>query len=185
MPIRCLFCVTFVLAMALAGPAMADPPTSYDRDPIGEGEPDHRLAILMNPLDVVLGVYGGEVDFVLGDHVAVGVEGAFYNLNGSAATAMGVGMLMYPLSGALHGWYVDPRLAYARPLDEGVVHFDWHNDVLGFGVTSGWQWTWDYGLSVRVGGGAMYYRGGGGFDPQSAPIHGPQLALDGSLGWAF
>jgi hypothetical protein len=179
------FCVFFVLVAAWSSRAGAEPATTYDRDPIGEGEPDHKMAILLNPLDVALGVYGGEVDFVLGDHVAVGVEGAFYNFSGATATAMGVGLIMYPLSGALHGWYVDPRVAYARPLDEGPFHFDWQNDVVGFGVTSGWQWTWDYGFSVRVGGGAMYYHGGGGFDPQSAPVRGPQLVLDGSIGWAF
>ena len=87
-------------------------------------------------------------------------------------------------SGALHGWYVDPQVVYIKPVNEGPVHFDWHSDGAGFGATSGWQWTWDYGFAVRLGAGAMYYAGGGG-DPQSAPIRGAQLVMDGAVGWAF
>jgi hypothetical protein len=178
--------VATVLAVALtaSSAAQAEAPTVYDRDEIGDGEPDHRFALMLNPLDVALGVYGGEADFVLGDHLVLAVSGAFYSANSTAATALGAGLLMFPLKSSLHGWYVDPQVAYARPLNEGPVHFDLHTDVAGFGVTSGWQWTWDYGFAVRVGAGAMYFGGGGG-DTQSASMRGAQLVLDGMIGWAF
>ena len=112
------------------------------------------------------------------------MSGAFYSVNGLAATALGAGLLIFPLKAALHGWYVDAQGVYARPLDEGPVHFDLQRDVVGFGATSGWQWTWDYGFAVRLGAGAMYYEGSGG-DVQSAPLRGAQLVLDGMIGWAF
>ena len=173
-----------MLLLTFSMQAWADAPTTYDRDEIGDGEPDHKFALMINPLDVALGVYGGEADFVLGDHLVLAASGAFYSVNGSAATALGAGLLIFPLKSALHGWYVDSQVVYARPLSEGPVHFDLHTDVAGFGATSGWQWTWDYGFAVRVGGGAMYFVGSS-TDPQSAPIRGAQLVLDGMIGWAF
>ena len=54
-------------------PARAEAPTSYDRDEIGDGEPDHKFALMINPLDVALGVYGGEADFVVGTHGLAGL----------------------------------------------------------------------------------------------------------------
>jgi hypothetical protein len=171
-------------AATFAPSAWADPPTEYDRDEIGDKEPDHKFALMINPLDALVGVYGGECDFVLLDHLVLTAQGAFYNINGSNAMALGTGAMMFPLTGALHGWYVDPQVVMVKPLNESPVHFDWHNDGAGFGVTSGWQWTWDYGFALRLGAGAMYYAGGGG-DPQSAPIRGAQPVLEGMLGWAF
>ncbi len=172
-------------APTLAAPAWADPPTTYDRDEIGDAEPDHKFALMINPLDALLGVYSGEADFVLGEHLVLAAEGGFYAVNGAASTALGTGLLIFPMnSGSLHGWYVDTQVVYCRPLSEGPVHFSLQDDVVGFGATSGWQWTLDYGFAVRLGAGAMYYAGSGG-SPQSAPIRGAQFVMDGAIGWAF
>ena len=181
---RLLAAATVLGALASASPAWGDPPTVYDRDERGDMEPDHKFALMVNPLDAILGVYGGEADFVLLDHLAVSVGGGFYGINGSSAMALNSGVLVFPLTGALHGWYVDPQVVFIKPVGESPAHFDWHNDGAGFGVTSGWQWTWDYGFALRLGGGAMYYAGGGG-DPQSAPIRGATPVLEGMIGWAF
>jgi hypothetical protein len=82
--------------------------------------------------------------------------------------------------------YVEPRVAYARPWSEALTKFDWTVDVVGVGGTAGWQWTWDYGFSVRLGGGAMYFLGGQrGAASNELLAVGPQIVLDGSLGWAF
>jgi hypothetical protein len=172
--------VALVLAVS---PARADDvPTFADRSSHDVEEVDRSSAVMLNPLAIAQGVYGGDVDLVLGKHFAVSLEGDIYSVNGTAATAFGAGLLFYP-SATLHGLYLEPRVIYARPLTEGLVHFDWSTDVLGLGATAGWQWTWDYGFTLRLGGGGMYFMGGQG--QGALALAGPQLVLDGSVGWAF
>ena len=123
---------------------------------------------------MAVGVYGGDVDFVLGRHFAASVEGDVYNVNGTTATAFGGGLLFFP-NAAFHGLYLEPRVAYARPLSEGLLRFDWNSDVFGFGATAGWQWTWDYGFTVRLGGGGMYFLGGSNPASNAVGLTGPEL----------
>jgi hypothetical protein len=176
--------VATVLSTSPASWALDDAPTFADRDDADIEDADRKLGILFNPLAIAYGVYGGEVDFVLGRHFAASVEGAVYDLDGTVSTAFGAGLLFYPRA-AFHGLYFEPRVVYARPLDEGLIHFDLHSDVFGFGATAGWQWTWDYGFTVRLGGGGMYYVGGADPTPNAVALSGPQLVMDGSIGWTF
>jgi hypothetical protein len=173
-------------ALAATAPAEAadDVPTYADRSTKDVVDVDRTFAIMLNPLALATGVYGGDVDFVLGKHFAASVEGDIYNLSGTTATAFGAGLLFYP-SVAFHGLYLQPRVVYARPLTEGLVHFDLNSDAFGFGATAGWQWTWDYGFSVRLGGGGMYFIGGPSPTPNALALSGPQFVMDGSIGWAF
>ncbi len=175
--------VAFGCSLSGAATAAEDVPTFADRADREVEDADRTLAVLLDPLAIAAGVYGGDVDFVLGRHVAVSVEGALYALPSGTATAFGGGLLLYPGS-ALHGFYLHPRAVYARPLAEGLARFDSGTDTVGLGGSAGWQWTWDYGFTLRLGGGAMCFLGGPGPTPGAAPA-GPQLILDGSLGWAF
>jgi hypothetical protein len=166
-------------------PALADdPPTFADRSDRDVLEEDRTVGLLLNPLAAAVGVYAGEVDIVLGRHFAASVEGAVYNLNGTTSTALGGGLLFYP-SVAFHGFYLEPRFAYARPLDSHLLHFDLDSEVIGVGSTAGWQWTWDYGFTARLGGGGMYFMGGSSSLPNAVALRGPQLVMDGSVGWTF
>jgi hypothetical protein len=107
-------------------------------------------------------------------------------MGGVTGLALGAGLPVYPLGRVLHGLYFEPRIAYARPMSEPIPFVDWRLDVLGLGTTAGWQWTWDYGFSVRLGGGAMYFVGGRRNGPSDGALAlGTQLVLDGSLGWTF
>jgi hypothetical protein len=169
--------------LAASTAAAEDVPTFADRPSKDVEEVDRKFAVMINPLAIAVGVYGGDVDFVLGKHFAASVEADIYNVNGTAATAFGAGLLFYP-NVALHGLYLEPRVVYARPLTEGIAHFDWSTDAFGAGATVGYQWTWDYGFSLRLGGGGMYFLGGQGATGALA-LSGPQLLMDGSLGWAF
>jgi hypothetical protein len=186
--LRPLVAAALVLSVLVAttAPARAaeDVPTFADRSSKDIVDIDRSFAIMLNPLAIAVGVYGGDVDFVLGRHFAASVEGDVYNLNGTTATAFGAGLLFYP-SVAFHGLYIEPRVAFARPLSEGLLHVDWNSDALGVGATAGWQWTWDYGFTVRLGGGGLYYLGGPSPTPNAVALAGPQLVVDGSLGWAF
>jgi hypothetical protein len=186
--LRFLFPAAVLVLVATAAPFsraddVRDAPTFADRSDRDVTDDDRTFAILLNPLAAALGVYGGETDFVLGHHLAVSVEGAFYSLPGSPATAVGGGLLVYP-GAVFHGVYLQPRVVYARPLGEKITRFDLGSDVLGAGVTAGWQWTWDYGFTVRLGAGGMYFVGGGSGAGDVA-MSGPELVMDGSLGWTF
>jgi hypothetical protein len=184
---RSVLGLSIVLSAAAASvPARAsdDVPTFADRSDRDIEDTDRTWGILFNPLAIAVGVYGGDVDFVLGRHFAASVEGALYDLNGTTATAFGGGLLFYP-NVAFHGLYLEPRVAYARPMSEGLLHFDLSSDVFGAGATAGWQWTWDYGFTVRLGAGGMYFVGGSSPTPNAVALSGPQLVMDGSLGWTF
>jgi hypothetical protein len=176
--------LAFVLALLAAAPGSRaeDAPTFADREDDEVRAADRAFGFMINPLAVALGVFGGEADFVLGRHAVVAAEGGVYRRRESVAVATGVGLLVYPFNSALHGAYIGPHLIYARRLNESVGPFDWGADAIGLGATAGWQWTWDYGLSVRVGAGVMYFLGDAGPNMLAT---GAQPVLDGSFGWTF
>jgi hypothetical protein len=178
--------VLIVAFIDVAAAARADDVATFaDRADEDVRDADRTWAFLIDPLATAMGVYGGEVDFVVMRFAALAVEGDLYRRDETTGLAIGTGLLVYPLGSVLRQLYLEPRIVYARPLHEPITDFAWARDVVGVGATAGWQWTWDYGFSLRVGGGAMDYLGG----PRSAQGPnlgvGPQLVLDGSLGWAF
>lgn len=182
--IQCIAAAAAVFAaLSCSRQAGADePPTFADRSDEDVRDADRRLAFLLDPLAAAAGVYGGEADFVLGRHAALAVEGGVYRRSDSVASALGVGLLVYPQGAALHGLYLEPHVLCARPVDERMGAIDFSVLSVGFAVTAGWQWTWDYGLSLRLGGGAAYFVGG---SSDEAVTLGLQPVLDGSIGWAF
>jgi hypothetical protein len=175
-------------------PALAEePPTFADRTDREEGgDAERSLGVLFDPLSAASGVFGGEADFVLGAHLVASAEAALYSgLYGGLyggdrppALALGGGLLVYP-RGAFRGPYVEPRVVYAHPLAEGFAHVDLSREAFGAGATLGWQWTWDYGFTLRLGAGAIYFVQDGAGAADARAIRGAQLVLDGSLGWTF
>jgi hypothetical protein len=186
MVLQRLACSAVFLALTLIAPvACADAsPTFADRDDEEVREVDRAFGFMFNPLAMALGVFVGEADFVLGRYAVVAIEGGLYRRGDSTATALGAGLLVYPLGAALRGLYVEPRAVYARPWSEAIGSFEWGMDVLGLGGTAGWQWTWEYGFSVRIGAGAIYFLGDSR-NPRSLVAGGAQPVVDGSVGWAF
>jgi hypothetical protein len=177
---------TLLIALVhVASVARADDVATFaDRADEEVRDADRTWGFLLNPLAAAMDVYGGEADFVVARFAAFAVEGALCRSGDNPGLAIGMGLLVYPLGSALHQLYVEPRVAYARPLREPIPAFAWTRDVVGVGATAGWQWTWDYGFSLRVGGGAMEYLGGPRTQGPSLAV-GPQLVVDGSVGWAF
>jgi hypothetical protein len=172
------------LSWSTSAAASEDVPTFADRPARDVEDTDRTFALLLDPLAIAAGVYGGDVDIVLGRHFAASVEGDVYLLPTGAATAVGAGLLFYPGS-TFHGFYLHPRAVYARPLSEGIARFDASTDAVGLGGSAGWQWTWDYGFTARLGAGAMAFVGGSGPTPGTVQLGGPQIILDGCIGWAF
>ncbi len=178
----------------VASPALADdPPTYADRAAEDDDDdfPDRHVAVLVNPLGAAVGVYGGEVDFVVARHVSIGIEGAIYRVGPTTARALGGGVQLFPFRAALHGVYLYPRFAYARASTDVGDGTTSDSDVLGLGGTLGYQFTWDHGFTLRIGGGVMWFTNAAPSREPSNPLE-PRLALDGvrpvldaSLGWAF
>jgi hypothetical protein len=186
--VRPLACAALTLVLLVAGPAARadDVPTFADRPDEDIRDVDRTFALLFNPLAMAAGIFGGEADFVLGRFAAVALEGDLYRRGDAIGEILGVGLLVYPLGGPLGRLYLEPRMAYARPWNEAIAKVDWSADAVGLGATAGWQWTWDYGLSVRIGGGALYFLGGSREATPSGAIEvGPQVVFDGSVGWTF
>jgi hypothetical protein len=186
--VRPLACSALTFTLLVGSPvARADDlPTFADRPDEDIRDADRTFALLLNPLAMAAGIFGGEADFVLGRYAAVALEGDLYRRSDAVGEVLGVGLLVYPLGGAFCRLYLEPRVAYARPLNERIAKVDWSVDAFGFGATAGWQWTWDYGFSVRIGGGALYFLGGPReAAPSGALDVGPQVVFDGSVGWTF
>jgi hypothetical protein len=174
---------------AVPGVAFADePPTFADRvDESGEGS-TRSLALLIHPLDIAAGVYGIEGDFAITNGVALALEGDVGVTGGRLGLVVGVGLPFFPLRPVFHGLYLEPRLVFVRRADESPFELDGSTDAFGAGGTAGWEWTWDYGFSARLGAGAMSYLGNPGAGAPASLRIGDTVAVlvaDVSAGWAF
>src|ERR1700681_2084524 len=108
----CVVALVFTVSTSLASDT-DDPPTFADRTDEEVGDTDRRFAFLLDPLAMAVGVFGGEADFVLGRYAALAIEGDLYRRGDMTGEALGAGLAIYPLASALHGLYVEPRIAYA------------------------------------------------------------------------
>ena len=147
-------------------------------DAFDDGGPP-SLALLVNPLAVLLGTFGAEGDFVLGDAAALGVEGDWVSSGGTTAYAAAVGLPIFPWRTIFHGFYLHPRATAALATSNGAPF-----DVLGIGGTAGWQQTWRFGFTLRIGGGVTYEHAVW-LNPAGVTIVGVRPLLDGELGWVF
>jgi hypothetical protein len=187
--LRAAALAAFALAAGIARTSAAEePPTYADRADESADEATRTLALVFNPLAMSAGVFGAEADFALTQRTAIAVEADVYGLGTDLGVATGLGIAFYPMHPVFHGLYLEPRALFARRASESLVQLDWATDVLGVGATVGWQWTWDYGFTLRLGGGGMHYFGGSGAVIESSlPVAGDAAVLvaDASVGWAF
>jgi hypothetical protein len=170
----------------------AEAPTFADRDPPAAEGRDRSFALLLNPISFAYGLFGAEGDFVVTPVLVATVEVDAARLPrggpGPNALSAATSLLVYPSGSALHAFYAGARVAFVRPWRQPELHLDFHGDVVECGLSAGWQWTWDYGLSVRLGAGPLLAVGG--VPPVVSPelAVGPArlaLAVDASIGWAF
>jgi hypothetical protein len=182
----CLATACACAALLSTSPARGDDaPTFADRE-TDAGDTERAFALMINPLSMTVGVFGAEGDLAIMRHVAVGLESDVYELgNGDVSAAVGIGLLVYPIGSGFRGPYVEPRGVYARPLREPLARFEWGVDSVGFGGVAGWQWSWDYGLSARLGAGMMEFLGGGTAPGATVGSGGITVVMDGSIGWLF
>jgi hypothetical protein len=187
----------FALGESVSGAARADDvPTFADRAGPSALGGDRSFAVLVNPLAMACATFGAEGDFVVAPTIAVAVEVDAVHLpaaaRGTNAASVSVGFFAYPWASALHGFYASVRVGIVRPWREPAFRIDGRRDVVELGGLVGWHWTWDYGLSLRVGAGPLLAVGG---PPPFASVS-PELiigraparlmgAADASVGWAF
>jgi hypothetical protein len=176
--------------------AVAAPTSSEDK------ETDRfAMGIYFNPLSILFGFYGLELDFSPQHFYSINVSGTYYSrdLLGVKTSAYGgdIGVQMF-LTGSkpLHGAYIYPRIAYANAKAEvdttslGGTKSGAEANLIGIGVTAGYQWNWQP-FSLRLGGGIIDYLGSAkatGDSSGSVPeisMQGVLPALDFTLGFVF
>ena len=173
-----------VVLFAAAGSTASAAETRADKetdhiDAFDDGGP-RSFGLLLNPAALVLGTVAVEGDFVLGDAAALSVEGDWTSMGGSSAYGVTAGVPLFPWRVIFHGFYIHPRVMAAYATSEGVSA-----DVVGIGGSLGWQHTFRFGLSLRIGGGAAYEVALGQENAASLALTGVRPLLDGEVGWVF
>jgi len=163
---------------AKAADARGDQETDHI-DAFDDGGP-RTLGLLVNPGALALGTFAAEGDFVLGDAAALSVEGDWLSTPGTTACGAMLGLPLFPWRVVFHGLYLHPRALLARATSDGLSA-----DVVGIGGTAGWQQTWRFGLTLRLGGGAAYEVALGQVGGASFSVAGVRPLVDGELGWVF
>jgi hypothetical protein len=148
-------------------------------DAFDDGGP-RILGLLINPGALTLSTFAAEGDFVLGDAAALSVEGDGMSTPGTTAYGVMLGVPLFPWRVVFHGLYLHPRALLARATSDGLSA-----DVVGIGGTAGWQQTWRFGLTLRLGGGAAYEVALGQVAGASFSVAGVRPLVDGELGWVF
>jgi hypothetical protein len=173
------------VALALAGErsaaaaeGRADRETDH-LDAFDDGGP-RSFGLFVNPLALTLGTFAAEADFVLGEAAALSVEGDFMSTGGATAYGVTAGVPLFPWRVVFHGLYLHPRVMAAYATNAGVAA-----DVAGIGGTLGWQQTFRFGLSLRIGGGATYEVALGQAAGAAFAVTGVRPLVDGEVGWVF
>jgi len=170
---------------ASSGSAFADDvPTFADRADDAIEDADSSIAVMFDPLAIACGVFGGEADFVVQRSLAISLDAVGYRPDAATLGAMGAGLLVYPLRSAFHGLYLEPRVIYTHALSHAVVSGASVGALVVAGL-SGWQWTWDYGLSIRLGVGAAGSTGGLAVRAPELSVGRLALIADAGVGWAW
>ena len=163
---------------AIAGESRGDKETDHI-DAFDDGGP-RTFGLLLNPAALALGSFAAEGDLVLGGAAALSVEGDRLSAAGTTAYGVIAGIPLYLGRIVFHGFYIHPRLLWARATGESAS-----TNVVGIGGTLGWQQTWRFGLTLRFGGGAAYEVPLAEVNAGSVSIAAVRPLLDGEVGWVF
>jgi hypothetical protein len=178
----------WALALLFGSPiALADDvPTFADRDDDAIEDADTTAAIVAEPLAVAYGVFAAEANIVVQRSLAVAIDAGGYRQDTAILGGVAAGLLVYPLHPALHGLYLEPRIVYTHALSLSAAST---TGTLSMGALCGWQWTWDYGLSIRLGAGAAGVVGDRAVRASAllpeVSIGRLALVADAGLGWAW
>jgi hypothetical protein len=156
-------------------------------------KPPARMAVAVNPIGLIFGMFLGEFDYGLNDRLSLDINADYWSLGVSyfdtTAWGVGIGAQYFPAevaaSGPLYqGFYVYPSLQFASvSVKEKIFGTSTSYISVAPQAVAGWQWDWRP-FTVRFGAGAAYYIGSvdGGF---RSDLHGLRFVLDGTLGLTF
>jgi hypothetical protein len=143
-----------------------------------DGGPN-SVGLLIHPVDMATGWYGGEVDFSRLDHFVLSLEG-----EGLFTWAHGVHVAIgtaYFFRHSFRGLYFRDTVDWARVAADGVA-----DSGFGTSVTLGYAWTWSVGPTLRLGGGlGLAHDDVAGAQRSPLALNGVGLKLDADLGWVF
>jgi hypothetical protein len=174
--------VASVAAMLAIAPPAAAAETSADVetdhiDALDDGGP-RTAAIAVDPTALALGRLGAEIDVAVGENVAVSMSADVTALAVAAVVRAELGALLFLQRFAFHGLYVRPRLEWSSAAAKSAS-----GRAIGAGATVGYEWTWPFGATLRLGGGVSYAKplpGGG-----AVATEGLTPRLDANVGWVF
>jgi len=156
---------------------------------------DRAANVRVNPLGLLIGTLGAEIDIGVGESVTVGPAVSLMSLTAGTtsvnAFSFGVRANFY-LGGPrfTDGWFVGPSAIYA-PMTITVGDATGSANAFAIGAVAGYQWVWDSGFNINLAGGAAYYTAAADVtldDDTSIAMpgfSGVGPALEFSLGWAF
>jgi hypothetical protein len=140
----------------------------------------HSVGVLIHPVAMATGWYGGEVDAAVNEHGVLSVEGegSYTGLHGVHVAFGGA----YFSRRSFRGFYIRNTVDWARVAADGVAA-----SGLGTSFTLGYAWTWSVGPTLRLGGGVRlaYHDELVGAQPSPLAFNGVGLKLDADLGWVF
>jgi hypothetical protein len=124
------------------------------------------------------GGVGFELDFGLGEVVAISLGGEWLRLGASTGQALTLGIPIFPGRVAFHGLCVHPRFTWALYAAGGG-----QAQRGSAGATVGWEWTATVGFTARLEAGLVYERWFG--IGAETPPDGVRPAADAAIGWVF
>lgn len=188
----CLFAgalsVGAFLSTAAAQAQQAAPRDGSD-SPESATQGDESVAVFVNPLGLLYGVFNGDLDFALRSDLTLNLSGAYYNIGDTSAFGVGVGVQYFFASNRrpFHGWYVYPALNYAKA-EAKSSDTRAEASLVGVSATIGYQWNWQP-FALRLGLGAGYFaavaRGESDGESESVSLEGVLPRLDASIGLTF
>jgi hypothetical protein len=154
-------------------------------------KPPARMAVGVNPLGLIFGLFVGEFDYGLNDQLSLNINGSYWNIADTTAWGVGVGAQYFltdvASSGPLYqGFYVYPSLQVSS-VSVSTSFFGFESNTSYVAVApqavAGWQIDWRP-FTMRLGAGAAYYFGSAedGFD---SALSGLRFVMDGTIGVTF
>jgi hypothetical protein len=162
---------------AVAAETPADVETDHI-DAIDDGRP-RSAAVVVDPIAMSLGQLGAEVDVAVGEIIAVSMAGDWTPRGAATVARAELGAAFFPQRFAFHGLYVRPWLECMSAAGDSPS-----GRAIGVGATVGYEWTWPFGATLRVGGGVSYAKVLEG-EKGAMAMEGLAPRLDANIGWVF
>jgi hypothetical protein len=161
----------------------AETPSDVETDHIDAADDagPPTAAVLVDPIAMSFRQLGAEVDFVVGEGIALGIEGDRTALEGATVVRAALGAPFFPQRFVFHGLYLRPEVEWwMSAAANGALA-----SALGAGVVMGYEWTAPCGATVRLGGGASYAKVLAAHGAATTSMDGLRPRLDASLGWVL